>query len=308
MQYFVSAENTSYFYWQLELLIESFVMLGSHENLLVALADNDSQKIPGFSSNLIRLGGKFLHPNDGREKGYLPLNRVGAIRYALAYGALKFPFVLIHSDMVVRRPLEIPNDDMPSVTLNNFDDYPLVEEQIVKQEIRKDLEELAVKNGVDVEILPSVPFLSAPVVFNKSFENIAEVFFAKLQSNMLSILERNGPSFPCEKAAWELTLAESFQHCSISGRFMSAPILFDSDSANFVHYRSGIPPVFHKRFYRYDEGMYLSGQGPYETLLENNPTVGTDYVQRVIRSYLKSRSRVFRPDHERQTCSADAPD
>lgn len=308
MQYFVSAENTSYFYWQLELLIESFVMSGMENSLLVALADNDSQKMAGFSSNLIRIGGKFLHPNEGREKGYLPLNRVGAIRYALAYKALKFPFALIHADMVMRRPLEVASDDMPSVTLNNFDDYPLVEEQMVKEEIRSSLEELAESRKVEVDALPSVPFLSAPVVFNKSFEKIADVFFAKLQTNMMSILERKGPAFPCEKAAWELTLAESFQHCSISGRFMSAPLLFDFDDANFIHYRMGIPPVFHKKFYRFEDGLYLSGQGPYETLLENNPTVGTDFVQKVIKSHIRGRSKFFKPNHERQTCSVNAPD
>lgn len=307
MQYFVSAENTSYFYWQLELLIESFFMNGLEGDLLVALAENDSQKIPGFSANIVRLGGKFLHPNEGRERGYLPLNRVSAIRYALAYGALKFPFALVHADMVMRRPLDEPGEEMPSVTLNNFDDHPDAEERSVKEEIRESLESLAEERGVDVDALPSVPFLSAPVVFNKSFENIAEVFFAKLQTNMISILERRGASFPCEKAAWELTLAESFQHCSIAGRFMSAPMLFDSEAPSFVHYRAGIPPVFHKRFYRYEDAVYLTGQGPYETIMEHNPTLGTDYVQSVVRSYMKGRSRLFRPDRERQTCPADAP-
>lgn len=306
MQYFVSVENASYFYWQLELLIESFNMLGLGDRLVVAMAENDSQKVGGFSSNIVRHANKFVHPNEGREKGYLPLNRVGAIRYALAYGALEFPFALVHSDMVVRRPLEEPADELPCVVLNNFDDYPPSEEDVVKMEIGSDLDRLAAERGVERGDVPTVPFFSPPVVFNRAFGSISDVFFSRLQNNMISLLERRGASFPCEKAAWELTLTESFQHCSVSGRFMSAPLMFDSDTPSFIHYRTGIPPVFHKKFYRFEDGVYLAGQGPYETIMENNPTVGTDFLQRVVKSYSESRSRWFRTRPERQTCHADA--
>jgi hypothetical protein len=308
MQYFVSAENTSYFYWQLELLIESFAMHGLERNLLVALAENDSQKIGGFSSNLVRHEAKFVHPNEGREMGYLPLNRVSSIRYALAYGVLKFPFALIHSDMVMRNPLDDLGGERPTVTLNNLEDNPLSEEDAVKREIEQDLRKLAEERGLAFEDLPKVPFLSPPIIFNKNFESISDVFFARLQTNMISILERRGASFPCERAAWELTLTESSQHCSVSGKFLSAPLLFDSEEANFIHYKTGIPPVFHKRFYRYEDGSYFAGQGPYETLLEHNPSVNTDFVQKVIKSYADSRSKQVKKRPARQTCHADADD
>lgn len=308
MQYFVSAENTSYFYWQLELLIESFAMLGLEDSLVIAMAENDSQKVGGFSSNLVRHANKFVHPNEGRHMGYLPLNRVGSIRYALAYGLLKFPFAVIHADMVMRRPLDEPEEGQPTVLLNNFEDFPMSEEEIVKGEIATSLKSLAEERGVSVEDLPKVPFLSPPIVFNKSFESISEVFLARLQNNIVSIAERRGPSFPCEKAAWELTLTESFQHCSVLGKFMAAPLLFDSDEVNFVHYRTGIPPVFNKRFYRYEDGVYLAGQGPYDTLLEHNTSLGTDFVQKVVRSYADGRSKQVRRRPVRQTCPADARD
>lgn len=306
MQYFVSTENTSYFYWQLELLIESFAMHGLQDDLVIAMAENDSQKVGGFSSHIVGHANKFIHPNEGRHTGYLPLNRVGSIRYALAYGLLRFPFVLIHSDMVMRRPLEDPAGDQPSIILNNFEDFPISEEDVVKKEIASDLESLAEERGVTVDELPKVPFLSPPIIFNESFASVAEVFFARLQNNMMKIADRRGPSFPCEKAAWELTLTESFQHCSVAGKFLASPLLFDSEDSNFIHYRTGIPPVFHKKFYRYEEGVYLVGQGPYDTLLEHNPSLGTDYVQRVVRSYADGKSKQIRRRPARQTCPADA--
>lgn len=306
MQYFVSAENTSYFYWQLELLIESFAILGVQDSLVIGMAENDSQKIGGFSSNLVRHANKFIHPNEGRHMGYLPLNRVGSIRYALAYGLLKFPFALIHADMVMRRPLPEPEEGAPAIVLNNFEDYPISEEEVVKKEIAVDLKALADERGVTAEDLPKVPFLSPPIIFNGSFGSVSDVFFARLQNNMMKIAERRGPSFPCEKAAWELTLTESFQHCSVVGKFLASPLLFDSDDANFIHYRTGIPPMFHKKFYRYDDSVYLAGQGPYDTLLEHNPSLGTDFVQRVIRSYADGRSKQVRRRPGRQTCRVDA--
>lgn len=307
MQYFVSVENTSYFYWQLELLIESFAMQGLQDSLVVAVAENDSQKVGGFSANIVRHRNKFVHPNDGRRLGYLPINRVAAIQYALANDLLDFPFALVHADMVMRKPLEEFDDDVPSITVNNFDDAG-PDERAVKKEIASDLTRLAEIREVKEEDVPTLPFFSAPIVFNKAFKSISNVFFARLQENLLTMIYRKGGDFPCEKASWELTLAESFQHCVISGKFMSSSLMLDSDAANFIHYRSGILPVFHKNFYKYDGGSFLVGQGPFETLMEHNPTVNTDYVQRVIKSYADTRVRKFRQNRERQTSHEDARD
>lgn len=291
MQYFVSAENSSYFYWQLELLIESFLAQGLEKDLVIGLAGNESQKIRGFSSNLVRYGKKFIHTNEGREQGYLPLNRVVAIRYALATGVLKFPFTLIHADMLLRSPIALGESDNDfGVILNNYEEAG-EEEKLIKEEIEPSLKNLAEERGVKEEDLPVVPFFSAPVVFNSPFEYISETFFSKVQTHMIDIFSRRGASFPCEQAAWELTLAESFQHCSIKGKFMAAPLMFEDENINFIHYKNGIPPVFHKKFYKYNEGVYFANQGPYETMLEHNPTVNTNYLHQLIRAYNRKNNR-----------------
>jgi hypothetical protein len=92
-------------------------------------------------------------------------------------------------------------------------------------------------------------------------------------------------SFPCEQAAWEQTLTESFQHCGIKGKFLAASLLHADDNLNLIHYKNGVPPVFNKKFYHFNNGSFYSSQGPYETLMEHNPTVNTNYLQQVIRSY-----------------------
>lgn len=291
MQYFVSAENSSYFYWQLELLIESFLSHGLEKSLVIGLAENDSQKIRGFSSNLVKYSNKFIHSNEGKNHGYLPINRVAAIRYALANKLIKFPFVLIHADMLLRNPVSLDDEESKcGIIINNYDDAGF-EEKTIKDEISQNLARLAEERGVSKEDLPGIPFFSAPIIFNESFEYMSDIFFSKLQVNMMDIFSRRGGGFPCERAAWELTITESFQHCSIMGKFLSAPLMFEDENVNFIHYRNGIPPVFHKKFYKYEEGVYHQSQGPYETIMEHNPTVNTNYLHQLIKSYRKRNGK-----------------
>jgi hypothetical protein len=292
MQYFVSVENSSYFYWQLELLIESFLMQGMEKNLVIGLAENDEQKIRGFSSNLVKHGTKFLIRNEGRELGYNPINRINSIRYAMAYGILKLPFVMIHADMILKKPIEfIEGDEEYGLIINNFDELSDQETKEVGEEVDHFADKFAEDRSVKKDEVTKVPFFSAPVIFNKSMEYCSEMFFSKVQSYENLLLEKKGAEFPCERAAWEISIAEAFQHFAVRGRFMSAPMMYDGEDFNFIHYRSGIPPVFHKKFFRYEGGTYYSSMGPYETIMEHNPTVNTNYLHQVIRSYNKRNSR-----------------
>jgi hypothetical protein len=286
MQYFVSAENSSYFYWQLELLIESFVMQGLEKNLVISLAENNQQKIRGFSSNLVKYGNKFMHENEGQELDYLPINRINALRHAVENKLLSFPFVLIHSDMILKNPITLSEkDDDFGIIINNYDEVSENESKIIDEELKPSIKKLATERKINFEKIPRVPFFCAPVIFNKSFEYVAPIFFSRLHENLINILKKQGKTFPCEKAAWQLTITESFQHCSVKGEFLAAPLLFESEQVNFIHYKTGIPPVFHKRFFDYKQGVYFNGQGPYEALLEHNPTVNTNFLHQVIRSY-----------------------
>jgi len=294
MQYFVSAENSSYFYWQLELLIESFLMQGLDKDLVIGLAQNDDQKIRGYSSNLVKYGTKFMVQNEGRESRYLPLNRISAIRSGLAQGVLKFPFVMIHADMILKKPLELEDEGKETgcgIIINNFEEPDPVESSFIASEMDGFVEKLAKEKDVEKEEIPRIPFFSAPVVFTKFMEYCSDVFFAKVHSYERSLLAEYGPKFPCEKTAWEMAIAEAFRHFNVKGDFMSAPLMFGGENFNFIHYKSGIPPVFHKKYFKFEGGTYLSSSGPYEVLMDHNPNGNTNYLQQVIRSYKKRNNR-----------------
>jgi hypothetical protein len=291
MQYFVSIENSSFFYWQMELLIESFIMHGLQDNLVIAIAQNDDQKINGYSSNLVRHGRKFMHANFGRESGHLPLNRVASLRAALADRMLEFPFAILHADMIMRTPLTPAEDSDYGMVLNNYDEISGEKRAEIKEAIAPGIARIAEERKVDVGDLPEIPVFSAPIVFNESFKPVSEVFFARLHSNTLELIEAKGCDFPCERAAWELTITESFQHCSVKSKFMAGSLMGDNEDINFIHYKNGIPPVFHKNFFKFNDMSIGSGQCPYEVVLEHNPTISTGYMHEVIRSYNDRKNR-----------------
>lgn len=292
MQYFVSAENSSYFYWQLELLIESFLMQGMEKNLVIGFSENHDQKIRGYSSNIVKYGTKFMVPNEGRESGYLPLNRISSIRYGLAKGMLNFPFVMIHADMILKNPVVLSEDDENfGMIMNNFDETDALEDAAVKARVEEFIKKMAEEKSVKAESVTRIPFFSAPVIFNTPIGSCSEVLFSKVHSYEKMLLDEKGPNFPCERTAWELSIAEGFQHFNAKGKFMAAPLVFGGEDFNFIHYRLGIPPVFHKKYFKFDGGFCYASAGPYEVLMDHNTTVNMNYMHQVIRSYNKRNNR-----------------
>ena len=85
MKYFVSIENTSYFYWQIELLIQSFKMHGLENDLIISIADNQIPKNNMYFKNLIKHKNLYSHENVGKERNYLPLNRIYSLEKMMSY-------------------------------------------------------------------------------------------------------------------------------------------------------------------------------------------------------------------------------
>jgi hypothetical protein len=284
MQYLVSVENTNYFYWQLELLIESFLMHGLQDSLVIAMAENEDPKLRGYSKNLVKYGSKVIHTNVGRDKGCLVANRFYAIRNLLELGQLQYPFTIMHSDMILKNPIDKYNKDADIVMNNyginkNYLTIKYLEDIGLKQKLIE--EQKAEESEID-----DFPF-SMPIIFNESLDKVfAKRFFDKLVMNLEEIIKTEKPSFPVERTCWTQTLLESVGFYSATGSFLTCELMHSEDlDVPFIHYKNGIPPVFSKKFFKFDRGRYVDG--PYENLLEHNPTENTDYLHQVIRSYIK---------------------
>lgn len=276
MQYFVSIENTSYFYWQIELLIESFKMQGLENDLVISIADNDSPKIPKFSRNIVRHPNLLFHHNEGEEKGYKPHNRLYGLIGALRQDILKTPFTLIHSDMVMVQPVEPPETNVVFHTRHD---------SMVDSVTKPFIDKLAEENKLEsANLPPRLPF-NGPIIFD---EKVTEELFWRVKVRMNEILRDCEENFPAEKVAWSIAFYEMLPTLTFSGKYLCCQLVEPVENLNdipFIHYQHGVPPVFHKRHFTWDKPNLAVGVNPYELLLEHNPTVATNHLQRVIRSY-----------------------
>lgn len=278
MQYFVSIENTPYHHWQVELLIESFKMKKMEDQLVIGVARTDDAR-GIWSKNITNHKNKFLHENVGRDRNYLPLNKTFSLIIALENGLLKQPFAVIHPDMVLRNPIEIKED-----THNLVFDYS--EDESLKDKIESEILKIKSDIGLPKDSVPWIP-LGDVMVFMR---DIPTAFFYRVGVRMEKLLDEHGPEKWIERAAWILTMYDYLARVNGIARKMETSLLHDTPEVNFVHYKFGMPPVFHKKYFAYDyKGTIFSigKDDPMDALLEQNPTSNSNHVQEVVRSYKK---------------------
>jgi hypothetical protein len=271
MQYFVSIENTNYFYWQIELLIESFKMCNLEDNLIIGIAENNEAKPTIFSKNIVGHPHKFLHVNYGEKNNYLPLNKPFSIIVALESGILKSPFAVIHPDMVIQKSLEEPDVNI------TFQGDPSVGTLVDK--IKPQLQEMADENKFDINLLPA----NIPLGSTMIFKDVPKEFFYRVMARMNWYAIKNPEAdWDLAKAAWLLTIYENLGKLKAKVMSLECRLIDNEFPANLIHYRYGLPPAFSKKYYtkfmRFDEN-------PHEMLMTHNPTSATDFIQKVVQSY-----------------------
>lgn len=289
MKYFVSIENTSYFYWQVELLIESFKMHGLQDDLCISIAENMSPKLNANFKNLTSHPHIFLHENVGRERNYLPLNRIYSLEKLVREGNLEFPFTLIHSDMVLRNPLSTEKYKDFNIITNTYQ-APVeeIDEIINFEEMKNNLISSGIIGGDFEEF-----YYSHPIIFNHVkgvTDSFKENFFKYLIYEIeVLLLESNKQKSSFEMAVWKKNLLNATGHYKITGDVLSANIT-DQLKTPFVHYNKGIPPVFNKRFFKNEDSnqVLLSGINPFKQLIDLRSTSeNSEYVAKVAESYLR---------------------
>lgn len=270
MQYFVSIENTTYFYWQIELLIESFKMCGLEDKLVIGIAENNQPKFVAYSKNIVRHPHQFLHINQGEKHNYLPLNKPYAIVAALESGKLKSPFAVIHPDMVLRKPLEEPD---VNITFQNDPNVALMDK------IKPQLQEMAEAGKFDIKLLPSNIPLGATMIF----KDVKKEFFSRVAARMGWYSTKYPEAdWNLAKAAWLTTIYENLGTLKAKGMSLECRLIDNEFPANLIHYRYGLPPAFSKKYYK---GAIRLDADPHEMLMAHNPTSATDFIQKVVQSY-----------------------
>jgi hypothetical protein len=253
VDYFVSLIPSYESFWQIELLIESFKMLGMQDQLLIAVATN-SETFSG-PSNLLKHPRKifFSDYNLQFKRQHPPINKILAV--IAAYDQLSPCFAMLHTDMILCSPVPLPEEWPQNIV---FHPYPAKETK--------------------VKFSPGFSWLGFDGVVR--FNDVPREFFERTVVRTEALLTEHGPDWCAALTAWNLTANEYGNRFSFLGAHLEVP-LSASIMLPIIHYKMGLPPYFTKHSF----GEIRFTEEPYNALMLQNPTLNTDYVQHVIRSY-----------------------
>jgi hypothetical protein len=256
--YFVSIENTPYHHWQIELLIESFRLHGLEERLFVAIADSPSNSSP---KNLTSHKLCALHANYGS------LNKITSLISSLESGKLKQPFVLLHPDMVLYKP--IPMEHPENIVFHTAEP-----DEALKASLEDKIHPILEGKGLSRDFLPWLP-----VGATMYFKDVPLDFFKRVHGWMYF--------FKNEKAAWILSMYEHLGMLSMAGRQFESNLWHTNVDLPIIHYSGGFPPFFHKGAYKNPDWVLTEVKDPHDAL-KLSLTTNTEYVDKVINSYRKN--------------------
>lgn len=275
MQYFVSIENISYFHWQIELLIESFKHHNLQDKLCISIAENKNPCLLSYTKNITQHKNILVHPNNELKC----INKIHGLIAFLESGKLKAPYTIIHPDHILLKPVE---QSEPTIL---FHEDSLSNLQFQIEQITS-----AIASKFNLREFNWIP-LGDVIVVN---QDLPVDFYSRILHIIESLKEKiDGKKL--DKMAWILLLHELLfiknpPSISIKGGRLEQSLLDHKVVMNFIHYKHGIPPEFSKYYYKYELPLALvpNGLDPYHAIYANNVTTSTDYVCKLIKSYLGS--------------------
>jgi hypothetical protein len=275
MDYFVSIENSGYFYWQIDLLLESFKFAKINPPLVAIAENNDSLKPAKFAKNIVSHPKKFIHDNIGKKYNYPPLNKPYAITIALKNKILSTPFAVTHPDMVLVQPLKEYEE--------NIVFHATPPDTQIEKAVEPYLKEFATANKIPMDKLPPHIPIGGAIIFNK----VDVGFFERVIVRMIQLHKKHQNEFNVAKAAWLITIYEHLDKYTVKGISLEKNLIDHEVERPIIHYNHGLPPLFNKKFYGFNEFQIMSN--PYEILLAYNPTDATNYVQKIVNECQKEQ-------------------
>ncbi|RDJ35666.1 MAG: hypothetical protein DWQ19_12675 [Crenarchaeota archaeon] len=272
MQYFVSIPNTAYYRWQAELLIESFKYHKLQNNLIIVINENKEPDLPEFKKNLLAHEQKYVYVNFGKQ-----FNKIRSLIWALEEGKLQKPFTLLHPDMLLLKPVEIPKESVLYDINTNFNAI----EPFVKNRIKELFSE---HNSEGFTKIP----LGDTLIFNKDVPNS---LFVRMHHELKKLVGKFGDVKHLERAAWLLAIYNEiiFEENDLTIRGDSLEQGFEAHNVyrNIIHYKHGIAPEFNKKHYLYEPPMFMATHGlnPFDAIYENNVTTSTNFAYDLIERY-----------------------
>lgn len=267
MKYFVSIEKTPYFYWQTELLIESFKNFGIEKDLLIAIADSKKggNSIPKNISKCEIL----LHENWTENFNYKYLNKFLSLDLARRTRRIKPPFTVLEPDMIALKPLncqlkaDVVVSDLDSNNFENFKNFEI------------NFDEKKWTNTGSTLII----FKDAPVMYKDIAEKCSEILH-----NNESLVQNNWRLV--DKIACNLIFNK--YHLEVKSKNDLECSLHENQDSYFLHYNN--PYEFFSKFkFNSDQEGVLDLSAYYELLTVNpNYSSNINSIQENIKKIIKN--------------------
>lgn len=284
MEYFTSIENTPYYQWQIELLIESFKKHNLNDNLLIALAESDTLIQPFFFNNLFKHKRILGHENIGKKRGFDKLNILYSLMWAVTSKKISQPFAFIKPDILLQNKIEIKFDSYPQILFspNSFFSFKESEKQVGEFYLWFDKDkDYYNKNWVPIGNI--IIWNQIPEDFFTRLINITEILCVKQIEKNNCIWEKT------IELAIVINIADHFGKLSLIGDYSLEDNMLGDGKAKFINYEHGLPPVFNKHMFKYNPPEYSSFGDPFEILSQHSPTPSSYYMSELAKENLKIR-------------------
>ena len=284
MDYLVNAENTPYYHWQLELLIESFKRHNCEENLFICLAETDENINPMFWKNIPEHKRIQGHENIGKIRGYNALNNLYALMWANQFNWVKQPFVHIPADVVLNKQLNIQFSEYPEIIFAPSPFFTIdAAEEVVGPFWELFDKEKSFYEKSWVPMGPIAVFSNIPAYVFERTTILAEKLALHQLLDGKEIWEHT------DKIAWAINLADFIGQIKLTGNYSMTMTMLNDGDAPFIHYEHGLPPVFNKTMFQYSTPNFVSFGDPYEILSQHSPTQSAHFISQLAKTLLEAR-------------------
>jgi hypothetical protein len=269
MEFFVGIENKTYYHWQIELLLESFIQNNLQDKLLIASVTSENQINKKYTRNLENHKRIYQISKINYDIIYPKFAILKALGNSLNYKLISQPCTYLESSSVILKPDEIKIANESNIVVVKDPIY----EKIFFDIVISDWFKFEDKNKTSFnEFFPAI---GCAIILNK----IPKSFFIRLVSvcKMLieyQLLKSNYVHALTDKLAWAITISEYTNKLKVQEKELAA-FLHTNEENVFLDYHHGIPPFFHKSMYKFDPPRYFSFGDPYQTLMNCQMSMNT---------------------------------
>lgn len=284
MEYFLQIENSQYYHWQTELLIESFKRLNREDDLFISISASAQNVNSKFLDNIKSHKNKEYIIDYGEEKGYKNINKIINLANSLINEKVKQPLCVIEPDAILKNQPLVPeiNSLYPSFIFSVDPSFTIDK---AKEKIGDFFKYLELKEeDFESNWIPLGGFYIINNFFPQIFYNSILDAETLVVHQMLDNKEVWDETY---KLAFVLNIIKNIPYLMCRGDYqISSSIDSDVDSF-FISYKHGYLPVFHKSMFTFKPPMDLSFGDPIKSLSQLTFSPNSQYVAKVARSIVE---------------------